>query len=199
MPKGIPNVKPVGLSVEPASVADIVGVEEKRSLQDLIGDPNVDPNLLGQALLDAQHPNIGQMQQRLPFVGDKAGWRRYWVLTSNVPFRLSQGWRFVKRDAIQMVSTGIEFGNKALGDNVEVPAGRADIDENGKSSKLHLMEIPEVVALALTKANVTDPTRAIEAAIRGDQGAGAHISPGHNPYAAKTFRPGMDAMVKSSL
>lgn len=165
----------------------------------LIADPNVDPHTLAAAIEASQNPNIGSLQSRLPFVSDKPGWRRYWVRSDNVPMRLSQGWRFVPRGAIHMVSSGINFGNMALGDNVEVVAGRAEITTSGASSKLHLMEIPEIIALKLTDTHVTKPTQAIEQELRGGGGAGDFIQAQHNPYNAKNFRGGPDAMVRSSL
>lgn len=170
-----------------------------KTLEELISDPDVDPNVLAEALLAVDNPNIGQLQQRLPYVGEKPGWRRYWVLSMNVPRRLAEGWRFVARSSIQMASTGLGFGNYALGDNVEVPAGRSEIDDKGNASKLHLMEIPEAVAQHLTKVNVTNPTRAIEAALKGPGGVDNLVPASHNPYAARQFAPGSDAVVKSSL
>lgn len=168
-------------------------------LEALIRDPEVDPEKLADALLEAQHPNIGQLQQRLPFVSDKPGWDRYWFRSDRVPFALSQGWRFVPRSAIHMISTGLGFGNTALGDNVEVPAGRSEITEEGKASKLHLMEIPKRVAQVLRHNAVTLPTQEIENALRGAGGVGNHIDPSQMPFRPKTAPGNIDPIVRSSL
>lgn len=114
-------------------------------------------------------------QQKLPYFGEKPGWKRRWVLTENVPGRLQEGYTHVKNHQVQMLAQGIGFGNQDIGDNVAVFAGRGSLDRNGGQQYLYLMEIPQEIADKLHDIKVVQPTQATIAALKQGNPTGGPV------------------------
>jgi len=127
---------------------------------------------------------IGVINQKLPFYGERPGWKRRWVLTSNLPSRMEEGYAFVTRDDVSMKADGIGFGNKDIGNRVAVHAGRGSIDAAGKQEMLYLMEIPMEIAKELdfhkSKRQVAASIDSLKAG-----NSGGHVKADHNAYVPK--------------
>ena len=116
---------------------------------------------------------------KLPYFGERPGWKRRWVLSENVPGRLQEGYSFVKNDQVEMQASGIGFGNQDIGDRVAVFAGRGSLDKHGGQQYLYLMEVPQEIADKLHDIKVVQPTQATIASLKAGDSGGFGTSDKH--------------------
>lgn len=123
----------------------------------------------------ARRGDIRQMESRLTFVGDRPGWTRRWCNDEgdNIARRLEDGWRFVQRQEVKL-SESVGYGNQDLGNNVTITS-RIGTD----AIKVHLMEIPTVIAEDLLNARSYKQVRLIEESILA--GSVGNPSMAYNP------------------
>lgn len=146
----------------------------------------VDPRERAAQIREGRKGQVGNLQQKLPYFGEKEGWKRRWVLGSNVPGRQQEGYTFVDRAEVVMKAAGIGFGNQDVGNKVAVHAGKGLVGLDGAPELLYLMEIPQEIAKELDYEKSGKAIRASVTALKSGN-TGGHISADQNAYVPKDF------------
>lgn len=102
---------------------------------------------------------IAALESQFPYVDARPGWTNRWCNDEkdNIPRRLADGWRFVRKQGVPL-----DKKNTDMGDAVSISTSTG-----GGPIRAILMEIPTELAEKILDARSYSKVRAIEAAIVG--------------------------------